>query len=104
MSSAHFLSNFTEDSLLYVGFSDSPAGDKEDFMVEKTKIVNADIYRSSAVVKRRGTLTLEAGRNTVFIAGLTVSSLTDTMRLKFVGNVKALDINYISGWIKTQLI
>ncbi|MCR5331113.1 MAG: mucoidy inhibitor MuiA family protein [Lachnospiraceae bacterium] len=66
-------------------------------MVEKTKIVNADIYRSSAVVKRRGTLTLEAGRNTVFIAGLTVSSLTDTMRLKFVGNVKALDINYISA-------
>ncbi len=66
-------------------------------MVEKTTLVKADIYRRSAVVKRRGSLTLEAGRNTVYIAGLTASSLTDTVRLRFTGSVKALDINYISA-------
>ncbi len=66
-------------------------------MVVKTNIVKTDIYRRSAVVTRRGSLTLEAGRNEVFIAGLTVSSLKDTVRLRFTGSVKTLDINYISA-------
>lgn len=66
-------------------------------MVEKTNIVKVDVYRSSAVVTRRGSLTLEAGRNTVYISGLTVSSLSDTVRLRFSGSVKTLDINYISA-------
>ena len=66
-------------------------------MVEKTNIVKVDVYRRNAVVTRRGSLKLEAGRNTVFIAGLTVSSLRDTVRLRFAGNVKTLDINYISA-------
>ncbi|MBO4415879.1 MAG: DUF4139 domain-containing protein [Lachnospiraceae bacterium] len=66
-------------------------------MVEKTCIVKTDVYRRSAVVTRRGSLKLEAGRNTVFIAGLTVSSLKDTVRLRFAGSVKTLDINYISA-------
>ncbi|MCR5324094.1 MAG: DUF4139 domain-containing protein [Lachnospiraceae bacterium] len=66
-------------------------------MVEKTNIVKVDVYRRNAVVTRRGSLKLEPGRNTVFIAGLTVSSLRDTVRLRFAGNVKTLDINYISA-------
>ena len=66
-------------------------------MVEKTNIVKVDVYRSSAVVTRRGSLTLEAGRNTVYISGLTVSSLSDTVRLRFSGSAKTLDINYISA-------
>ncbi len=66
-------------------------------MVERTSIVKTDIYRRSAVVTRRGSLKLESGRNTVYIAGLTVSSLKDTVRLRFAGRVKTLDINYISA-------
>ena len=67
-------------------------------MVEKTNIVSADVYRRSAVVRRRGTMTLERGRNTVYIGGLTVSSLSDTVRLGFVGNIRTLDLNYISAY------
>ena len=66
-------------------------------MVEKNTIVKADIYRRNAVVTRRGSLKLEAGRNTIYISGLTVSSLTDTVRLRFTGVVKTLDINYVSA-------
>lgn len=66
-------------------------------MVEKTCMVKADVYRRSAVVTRKGSLKLEEGRNTVYIAGLTVSAMQDTVRLRFTGNVKILDISYISA-------
>ena len=66
-------------------------------MVEKTYIEKVCVYRRSAVVTRKGRIELVSGRNTVYIAGLTASSLKDTVRLKFTGTVKTFDINYISA-------
>jgi uncharacterized protein (TIGR02231 family) len=62
-----------------------------------SKVTRVQIYRNSALVTRRGTVSLNAGTNTVYITGLTETTDLNSIRLLLSGNVVTADINYVSA-------
>ena len=65
-------------------------------MITKTEVKEVAIYRRSATVIRAGVAKLEAGRNLVYIAGLTKTADTGSFRLKFPPTVKAVNMQIIN--------
>ncbi len=65
-------------------------------MVVKTEVKEVSIYRRSATVIRAGIAKLEAGRNLVYIAGMTNTADSGSFRLKFPPAVKALNMQIVN--------
>jgi len=63
----------------------------------ETVISSVMVYRRGALVTRKGSVELVAGKNTVFITGASQSADEDSIRLYFGSNVKAADVNIIRG-------
>ena len=64
-------------------------------MVTKTRVTEVQVYRRSATITRCGEVTLSAGRNIIYVAGMTESADTDSFRLKFPENIKAVNIQVV---------
>ena len=64
-------------------------------MIVKTDAKEVSIYRRSATVIRAGVAKLEAGRNLVYIAGMTNTADTGSFRLKFPPAVKAVNMQLV---------
>lgn len=65
-------------------------------MVAKTEVKEVSIYRSSATVIRAGVVNLEAGRNLVYVAGMTNTAGASTFLLKFPPAVKAVNMQLVN--------
>ena len=65
-------------------------------MIFKTEVKEVSIYRRSATVIRAGIAKLEAGRNLVYIAGLTKTADAGSFRLKFPPTVKAVNMQLVN--------
>ena len=65
-------------------------------MIFKTEVKEVSIYRRSATLIRAGVAKLEAGRNLVYIAGLTKTADTGSFRLKFPPTVKAVNMQLVN--------
>ena len=65
-------------------------------MITKTEVKEVSIYRRSATVIRAGIAKLEAGRNLVYIAGMTKSADSGTFLLKFPPNIKAVNMQLVN--------
>ena len=57
-----------------------------------TQITKANIYRSGAELVRRGTVELSAGRQTLFVYGMSYTTRTDTARLYGPAGVSCSDL------------
>ena len=55
-------------------------------MLIKTSVTEVQVYRAGATVMRAGKAQLTAGRNVLYIAGMTQSADSGSFRLKFPGN------------------
>ena len=66
-------------------------------MNTSTAIREVQIYRSRGTIIREGSVHLEKGANTIVIAGMSTSALTDTVRMKFPSFVKASSYRVIEG-------
>ena len=66
------------------------------FMIAKTEVKEVGIYRRSATVYRAGVAKLEAGRNMLYVSGMTKTADTGTFLLKFPPNVKAANMQIVS--------
>ncbi|MCR5149017.1 MAG: mucoidy inhibitor MuiA family protein [Eubacterium sp.] len=64
-------------------------------MIAKTGVNEVQVYRKSATITRGGEVFLKAGRNVIYIAGMTESARTDSFRLKFPENIKAINIQIV---------
>ena len=62
-------------------------------MLAKTKVKEVQVYRSSAIVSRIGEAELVAGRNILYVAGMTDSADTGSFKLKFPEKIRAININ-----------
>ena len=66
-------------------------------MNTSTAIREVQIYRSRGTIIREGSVHLTKGANTIEIAGMSTSALTDTVRMKFPSFVKASSYRVIEG-------
>ncbi|MBQ6230860.1 MAG: mucoidy inhibitor MuiA family protein [Eubacterium sp.] len=64
-------------------------------MVTKTRVTEVQVYRRSATITRCGEVSLSAGRNIIYVSGMTESADTDSFRLKFPENIKAVNIQIV---------
>ena len=64
-------------------------------MITKTEVREVSIYRRSATVIRAGVAALEAGRNLVYIAGMTNTADSGSFILKFPPAVKAVNMQIV---------
>ena len=64
-------------------------------MLAKTRVTEVQVYRRSATVTRSGEVSLVAGRNIIYVGGMTGSADTDNFRLKFPENIKAINIQVV---------
>ncbi|MBR6094893.1 MAG: DUF4139 domain-containing protein [Lachnospiraceae bacterium] len=65
-------------------------------MITKTEVREVSIFRKSATVIRTGSVKLEAGRNLVYIAGMTKTADAGSFRLKFPPTVKAVNMQIVN--------
>ena len=65
-------------------------------MTAKTEVKEVLIYRRSATVIRSGIAKLEAGRNLIFIAGMTKTADQGSFILKFPPTVKAVNMQIVN--------
>ena len=65
-------------------------------MVTKTEVKEVSIYRRSATVIRAGIAKLQAGRNLVYIGGMTKTADAGTFLLKFPPAVKAVNMQIVN--------
>ena len=68
---------------------------KEKAMVTKTRVTEVQVYRRSATITRCGEVSLAAGKNIIYVAGMTDSADRDSFRLKFLENIKAINIQVV---------
>ncbi|MBO7336940.1 MAG: DUF4140 domain-containing protein, partial [Lachnospiraceae bacterium] len=64
----------------------------------KTIVSKVQIYRNSAIVTRKGTMRLSAGRNTAYITGLTETADIDSVRLLTAQGIVTADINFVNAY------
>ena len=64
-------------------------------MIAKTSVSEVQVYRSSATVTRFGTVELKAGRNILFVSGMTATAVSDSFKLKFPEKVRAVNIQIV---------
>lgn len=64
-------------------------------MFAKTKVTELGIYRRSATVTREGEAALKAGRNVLFVAGMTSTANTGSFRLKFPEGIRAANLQIV---------
>ena len=64
-------------------------------MITKTEVREVSIYRRSATVIRAGVAALEAGRNLVYVAGMTNTADSGSFILKFPPAVKAVNMQIV---------
>ena len=65
-------------------------------MITKTKAAEVQVYRRGATVKRGGTAELTAGRNILYIAGMSGSADNDSFKLKFPDKIRAVNLQVVS--------
>jgi len=65
-------------------------------MIAKTKVNEVQVYRRSATVTRCGEAELKAGRNILFVQGMTRSAAQDSFKLKFPEKVRAINIQIVN--------
>ena len=70
-------------------------GEVDFLMVAKTKVSEVQVYRSSAMVIRQGETVLKAGRNLLYVAGMTNSADTGSFKLKFPEKIRAINIQIV---------
>ena len=66
-------------------------------MLAKTKVKEVQVYRSSAIVSRIGEAELVAGRNILYVAGMTDSADTGSFKLKFPEKIRAINIQVVDS-------
>ena len=64
-------------------------------MIAKSTVKEVQVYRNSASVIRTGEVELKAGRNIVYVGGMTLTSKQEDFVLSFPENVKATNIQII---------
>ncbi len=64
----------------------------------KTIVSKVQIYRNSAIVTRKGTMRLSAGKNTAYITGLTETADIDSVRLLTAQGIVTADINFVNAF------
>jgi conserved hypothetical protein len=64
-------------------------------MLAKTKVTEVQVYRGSATVTRCGETELKAGRNILFVSGMTKSAKSDSFKLKFPEKIRAVNIQLV---------
>lgn len=62
----------------------------------KTSVTEVQVFRSGATVTRCGEVSLAAGRNVVYISGMTKSAILDSYKLKFPEKVRAVNIQIVT--------
>ncbi len=65
-------------------------------MLFETGVQEVQIYRSSATVTRSGEADICAGRNLLFIRGMTESAKEDSFQLKFPQKIRAVNIQVVA--------
>ena len=65
-------------------------------MAEKTRVTEVQVFRNGATVTRCGETELKAGRNVIYIAGMTQTAAFDSYKLKFPEKVRASNIQIAS--------
>ena len=64
-------------------------------MLAKTKVTEVQVYRGTATVTRCGEAEFKAGRNILYVAGMTKSAAPDSFKLKFPEKVRAINIQIV---------
>ena len=64
-------------------------------MIAKSTVKEVQVYRNSASVIRTGEVELKAGRNIIYVGGMTLTSKQEDFVLSFPENVKATNIQII---------
>ena len=64
-------------------------------MLAKTRVTEVQVYRGTATVTRCGEVELKAGRNILYVAGMTNSAAADSFKLKFPEKVRAVNIQIV---------
>ncbi len=65
-------------------------------MIVKTTAVEAKIYRKSATVTRTGSVNLNSGRNTIYIAGMTKTANQDTFTVKMSEKIRTVNVQIVN--------
>ena len=64
-------------------------------MIAKTVVSEVQVYRGGATVTRCGEAELKAGRNILFVSGMTKSAKSDSFKLKFPEKIRAVNIQIV---------
>lgn len=72
-----------------------PVENKGVNMVAKTKVTEVQVYRGTATVTRCGEAELKAGRNILYVSGMTKSASADSFKLKFPEKIRAVNIQIV---------
>lgn len=64
-------------------------------MLTTTKVTEVQVYRSSATVIRSGEMTLTAGKNLVYIVGMTGTADSGSFRLKFPEKIRVINLQIV---------
>jgi len=64
-------------------------------MIIKTKVSEVQVYRRGATVKRNGTAELSAGRNIIYISGMSESSDRENFKLRFPDKIRAVNLQIV---------
>ena len=65
-------------------------------MVVKSKATEVSVYRNSVSVTRVGSVSLPAGRSTIFIQGMSKTAKSDSFSVKFPAEIHAVNIQVVS--------
>jgi len=65
-------------------------------MVVKSKATEVSVYRNSVSVTRVGSVSLPAGRSTIFIQGMSKTAKNDSFSVKFPTEIHAVNIQVVS--------
>ena len=65
-------------------------------MLNKTKVSEVQVYRRGATVKRNGMAELAAGRNILYISGMSESADRENFKLKFPEKIRAVNLQVVS--------
>ena len=65
-------------------------------MVVKSKATEVSVYRNSVSVTRVGSVSLPAGRSTIFIQGMSKTAKSDSFSVKFPTEIHAVNIQVVS--------
>ena len=66
-------------------------------MLVKSKVSEVQVFRRGATVIRCGEAELTAGKNVLFISGMTTTSMQDSFRLKFPEKIRAVNIQIVDA-------